>query len=121
MYCSTGPRVPDNVWIDPELHNLAGEGGRGGVLEILFENYNIVSLIFFFRTPCSDSDSDVIIDYLLKGYNTNRYSPYQSFPTYQLRSFLQKTDYHGREECQVAVQIGATATIVEVGALQATR
>ena len=25
----------------------------GGVLEILFEKYNIVSLIFFFHTPCS--------------------------------------------------------------------
>ena len=33
------PRVPDHVRIDPELPNLAGEGGRG-VLEILFEKYN---------------------------------------------------------------------------------
>ena len=41
------PRVPDRVRIDPELPNLAG------VLKILFEKYNIVSLIFFFRTPLS--------------------------------------------------------------------
>ena len=40
----------DRVRIDPELPNLAG---GGGVLKILFEKYNIVSLIFFFRTPLS--------------------------------------------------------------------